>query len=336
MIDLFSLEKSLRDEGQPYVVATVVRVEKPASARPGARAIITRDGNLTGWIGGSCTEPHVIQEAKRALQDGSARLLRICPPEKLGLAPQEGVVEVPITCASGGTLEIYIEPRLAAPRLLVVGHQAVAQALSRLGKELDYLVTVIGEDASRERFPDADLLIQDLDFSRVDITPNTFIVIASHGNYDEQALEIFLPSKAAYVALVTSKKRADAVRTYLRQSGIAENVITRLKYPAGLDFGAETPAEIALSILAEIIQLRRRGLPGMALEPELAEAQIAHEVEPEPETAVDPVCGMTVDIPTARYKTVYEGQTYYFCAAQCQHRFEKNPAEYLEQKINER
>lgn len=333
-MDLFSLEKALRDEGQPYVMATVVRVEKPASARPGARAIITQDGNLTGWIGGSCTEPHVIQEAKHALQDGSSRLLRICPPEKLGLAPQEGVVEVQITCASGGTLEIYIEPRLAAPRLLVVGHQAVAQAISRLGKELDYSVTVIGEDASREHFPDADLLIQGLDFSRVGITPNTFVAIASHGNYDEQALEILLPSKAAYVALVTSKKRADAVRAYLRQSGIAEEALARLKYPAGLDFGAETPAEIALSILAEIIQFRRRGLPGITLEPEPAEAQMTHEVEPE--SAVDPVCGMTVDIHTARYKTVYEGQTYYFCAAQCQHRFEKNPAEYLEQKLKER
>ena len=335
-MDLFHLEKELRDEGQPFVTATVIRVEKPASARPGAKAIITQDGKLTGWVGGSCAEPHVKQEAQRALRDGSPRLLRLCPPEKLGSAPQEGVIEVQITCASGSTLEIYIEPQLAQPRLLVIGHQAVAQSLARLGKELDYLVTVMGEEVSRERFPSADVLVEGLDLARVKITPNTYVVVASHGNYDEPALETLLPGSAAYVALVTSKKRADSVREYLRRSGIAEEAIARLKFPAGLDFGAETPAEIALSILAEMIQHRRRGLPKLAAVPSAVEHTPAEALyAAEPEMAVDPVCGMMVEVSTARYKTTYAGQTYYFCAAQCQHRFEKNPLEYLSQAVNE-
>lgn len=338
-MDLFQLEKELRDEGQPFVTATVVRVEKPASARPGAKAIITQDGKLTGWVGGSCTEPHVKQEAQRALRDGAPRLLRLCPPEKLGSASQEGVIEVQITCASGSTLEIYIEPQLAQPRLLVIGHQAPAQSLARMGKELDYLVTVMGEEANRERFPTADVLIEGLDLAQVKITPNTYVVVASHGNYDEPALEALLPGPAAYIALVTSKKRAGTVRDYLRRSGVAEEALARLKFPAGLDFGAETPAEIALSILAEITQLRRRGLPAMGTPAEPAAAAPAEdpaETQAEPEMALDPVCGMMVEISTARYKTTYAGQTYYFCAAQCQHRFEKNPLEYLGQAINER
>jgi xanthine dehydrogenase accessory factor len=344
-MDFLDQMKALRDQGQPFVTATVVRVEKPASARPGAKAMITQAGKLTGWVGGSCAEPHVKQAAAQALQDGSPRLLRLCPPEKMSAVPQEGVTEVKITCASGGTLEIYIEPYLVQPQLLVVGHQAVAQALASLGNALEYSVTVIGEEAAREQFPSADVLVEGLDFSQVSVTPHTYIVVASHGNYDELALEALLPRGAAYVALVASKKRSAEILNFLRQSGIAEEALARLKYPAGLDFGAAAPAEIALSILAEIIQLHRRGsvskrnetaAAGSPASQDAVEAAAGAVVEAdagrqdaEPEMAIDPVCGMSVEISTARHKTTYAGQTYYFCAAQCQHRFEKHPDKYL-------
>ena len=259
-MDFLDQIHGLHDQGLPFVLATVVRVEKPTSAKPGAKAIITPDGNLSGWIGGSCAEPTVKREAAKALQDGQPRLLRLCPPEKMGLGPQEGVNELQLTCMSGGTLEIYLEPYLPKPHLVVVGHQAAAQALAILGKDLGYTVTAVGE-VTRERFAAADRLIDQLDFSQIAITPNMYVVVASHGNYDEPALEAILPSKAAYVALVASKKRAESVRTYLRQAGLPEEQIARLKFPAGLDIGAATPPEIALSILAEIVQLRRQGAP---------------------------------------------------------------------------
>jgi xanthine dehydrogenase accessory factor len=149
-----------------------------------------------------------------------------------------------------------------------------------------------------------------------------YVVVASHGNYDETALQAALPSKAAYVALVASKKRAEAVRTYLREAGLTEEQIARLKFPAGLDIGAVTPSEIALSILAEIVQARRRG------KPRLQAAQPESHAE-KPATAIDPVCGMTVDIATARYTHVHAGQTYYFCTARCQQQFEQDAAKYL-------
>ena len=257
-MDFLDRIKTLQEEGQAFVLATVVRVEKPASSRPGAKAIITPDGNLVGWIGGSCTEPSVKRVAASALKDGRPCLLRLCPPEKLGGDAQEGVTEVQITCASGGTLEIYLEPYLPPPHLMVVGHHAIADALVTLGTTLDYRVTVIGEGLSRERFPNGVQVINSLDFSQVQVTANTYVVVASHGNYDELALEAVLPGQARYVALVASKKRAETILKYLQQAGMADEVLARLKFPAGLDFGAVTPEEIALSILAEIVQVRRQ------------------------------------------------------------------------------
>ncbi len=320
-MDVLDQMKQMRDEGQAFVLATVVRVEKPTSARPGAKAIISADGELSGWIGGSCAEPTVRREAAAALEDGQVRLLRLCPPEKMGLSPQEGVEEVKLTCMSGGTLEIYLEPYVPAPHLVVIGHQAAAQALAQLGKGMDFTVTAAGE-VSEERFPTADRRIETLDFSQIEFKPNMYVVVASHGNYDETALQAALPSRAPYVALVASKKRAEAVRTYLREAGLAEEQIARLKFPAGLDIGAVTPSEIALSILAEIVQARRRGKPRL----QLAQPELHAE---KPATAIDPVCGMTVDVANARYTHVHAGQTYYFCAARCQQQFEHDPAKYL-------
>ena len=301
------------------MLATVVRVGRPTSAKPGAKAIITQDGSLKGWVGGSCTEPSVKKEAIKALQEGTPRLLRLCPPEKMNGKDQYGVSEVKITCMSGGTLEIYLEPYLVQPHLLVVGHQALAEALVTFGKSLDYTVTVVAEDLAPDVFTQADRVITGLDFSQVEFNSNTYVVIASHGNYDELALEAVLPSKAAYVALVASIKRSEAILSYLQQDQVPQAQIERIKYPAGLDIGAMTPAEIALSILAEIIQVHRRGRPATLSEPTSSE-----------EEALDPVCGMTVEIGSTSLSATYQGKVYYFCSAGCQRKFTSQPEKYIQ------
>jgi xanthine dehydrogenase accessory factor len=318
MFDYLARAHTLQESGQPFALATVVRAERPTSAKAGAKAIVTADGALTGWVGGSCAQPTVIREALKALQDGQPRLVRLCPPEKLGRGAQDGVVEFALTCISGGTLEVYIEPHLPRPQLVVIGHLPIAEALAALGKGLQYTVTVMGLDATQERFPQADLVLDRLDFSqlRVRVTAQTYVVVATHGNYDEEALEWALNTEAAYVALVASPKRAEAVLQYLRETGVAEERLARLKCPAGLNIGASTPEEIALSILAEIVQLRRN-LP----------SPITHSQPPA--EAIDPVCGMTVEIATARYVASHNGQSYYFCSAGCKHSFEKEPEKYL-------
>jgi xanthine dehydrogenase accessory factor len=316
---VLQLAYELDRAGHSFVLATVVRAEKPTSAKSGAKAIVTTDGALTGWVGGSCAQPTVVREALKALQDGEPRLMRLCPPEKLGAAPQEGVVEVALTCISGGTLEVYIEPHLPRPHLVVVGHLPIAEALSRLSSALDYEVTVMGLDVTPDRFPGADRVLDRLDFSSLQLTPQAYVVVATHGNYDEDALEGALRSDAAYVALVASRARAEAIRQYLRESGLHDDALARLNAPAGLDLGAVTPEEIALSILAEIVQLRRR--PTEQLHAQLPVMQ--------PVEATDVVCGMLVDIATARYTSDYGGQAYYFCSAGCQRSFEKQPEKYV-------
>jgi xanthine dehydrogenase accessory factor len=323
--DLLERASELNRAGTAFAVATVVRAEKPTSAKPGANAIITSDGALTGWVGGSCTEHTVMSQALKALRDGEPRLVRLCPPEKLGTAPQEGVIEVALTCASGGTLEIYIEPHLPRPHLVAVGHLPVALALARLGSGLGYEVSVIGPGVTPDRVSGVAQVFDNLDFSQFKITPQTYIVVATHGNYDEEGLEWALMSDAPYVALVASRKRAEGVVQHLRETGMPPDRLARLKYPAGLDIGAVTPEEIALSVLAEIVQFRRQKY-GQEHE---------HGVEREPAIALDEqtealdlVCGMTVQIATARHMSIHAGQTYYFCAAGCKRSFDRDPDKY--------
>ncbi len=343
MEDYLEHAHRLRLAGEPFVIATVVRAERPTSAKPGAAAIVTADGKLTGWVGGSCAQPTVIREALGVLRDGQPVLLRMTPPDRLSrpdAAPTEGVRVRAMTCISGGTLDIYLEPHLAQPLLVAISHLPIAQALAALGKGLGYAVTVAGIEANPERFPQADRVLDGLDFAQIPLRPQTYIVVASHGNYDEDALTWALSTDAPYVALVASPTRAREVLEYLRESGISEERLARLKFPAGLNIGAVTPEEIALSILAETVQLRRRGHTtptpsGNAATLEMHHAD-GHEhsaetgrlIAPSVE-AVDPVCAMMVEVAGARYTSQYQGQTYYFCAASCQRKFEKEPARYL-------
>jgi len=327
--DFYARFQTLHTSGRPFAVATVVRAEKPTSAKPGAKALITEDGSLTGWIGGSCAEPTVRREAQKALLDGQPRLIRLCPAEQLGQLPQEGVIEIALTCISGGTLEIYIEPQLAQPHLVVVGHLDTAEALVRLGKDLGWRVSLVGLGVTLVRFPAADQVIDCLDLSQLLIDQNTHIVVASHGNYDEDMLVAALQSAAPYVALIGSKKRAGAILQYLNESSLTAEQIARLKYPAGLDLGAVTPEEIALSILAEVVQFRRRQVIPQ-VQPSPAPVVSLPVVQSFAGEAVDPVCGMTVEIATARFTSEYAGKTYYFCASGCKRSFDREPQKYIQ------
>jgi xanthine dehydrogenase accessory factor len=319
-VDILETAWSLKQQDQPFVLATVIRIEKPTSSKPGAKAIISADGTLTGWVGGSCAEPTVKKEARRALETGEPRLIRLCPPEMRNTAPQQGVIEVELTCISGGTLEIYLEPYMPQPHLIIVGHHEITSALVQQGKSLGYRVTVMSMEPIN--IEHADAVLEKLDFAQVRTDPNTAVIVCSHGNYDEIALVEALKSDASYVALVASKKRLEAVRQYLKDSELTEEQIGRLKCPAGLDIGAVTPPEIALSIVAEIINTWHVNPPVWHLHEQAGQQG--------PTEAIDPVCHMTVEIATARYISEYNGQKYYFCNAGCQKSFERKPEEYLQ------
>ncbi len=263
---------------------------------------------MHGWIGGACAEPTVIREARKVLSDGSGRLMYLGPAEELDGASRDGIVTVPIACASEGALEVYMEPVLPQPHVVVMGDSPAVGTLAGLLSVLDWRVTVIGGD------DDSAVRLAGMEAEDV-----IAIVVASQGHYDESALEAALATGAAYIGLIASSRRAEAVLGYLRDKGLDESGLNRVRVPAGLDLGHVEHREIAVAILAELVQLRASG--------ELA-ADVA-VTEPAPSEAVDPVCGMTVEIATARWVSTHDDRTYYFCSAGCQTAFERAPASFL-------
>jgi xanthine dehydrogenase accessory factor len=316
MFDRF-LEKAsqLRAAGQPFVVAVVVRFQAPISGKPGDKAIITPDGKMWGWIGGGCAQPVVMKEALEALSDGKPRLLRISPSS----SPENGIVNYDMTCHSGGTVDIFIEPVLPGPHLLILGRSPVAQTLAKLGKIMNYAVSVAAADAQREIFPDADVLEAKLDLSQMKITPQTFIVVSTQGENDEEALEKAVTAGVQYAAFVASRVKSEKVFEYLRERGIAEEKLSKVRVPAGLDIHAASPEEIAVSILAEIIQVK--GTRTIAPDAKTKLPLLRQE-------ARDPICGMMVDVGGAKYKSDFGGRPFYFCCPRCKQTFDQQPEKY--------
>lgn len=329
--DLLEQVLALKGQDKPFVQATVVACRPPTSAKPGAKAIVQADGSFYGWVGGSCAQPLVVQESLKALGDGEARVVVLSPhPEEMyfGL---EGVVSIPMTCQSEGTLAIYLEPYLPRPQLVVVGNSPMARSLVSQGAGLGFRVTACDPFATRELFPVADSRIQDLAAIKDGVGPRSHVVVATMGHYDEEALEAVLGCSAGYVGLVASPRRGRAVIEFLKGRGVPAEDLERVKYPAGLDVGAETPEEIALSILTEIVQKMRAAGGGITLETMVAGAET--ENRSESATAVDPICKMTVSTAESRYLTTYRDETYYFCCLGCLTEFEKEPASYAGQAI---
>ncbi|TMC63903.1 MAG: YHS domain-containing protein [Chloroflexota bacterium] len=311
---LLELAHQLTEAGEPFVLATVVWCERPTSAKPGAQALIRADGQVMGWIGGSCAQPVVMREAARILREGGDPYLLRLGTSDTGI-DRKDVRNFPMSCSSGGVLDIFMEPHFPLPKLVLIGESPVVVALSQLAQVIDFSVTQL----------------LDADLNQVIINEQTCILVASHGQYDEEAVEQALRSRARYVGMVSSLKRAEACRAYLRDAGLSAPQIARLKAPAGLDIGALTPDEIAASVLAELVQVRRRG----AIDDEGSKQgtkEIRYEVSAGiVASAIDPVCGMEVEIANARHHSNFEGRTFYFCCPACKRSFERNPQEYLVQ-----
>jgi len=305
---------------KPFAIAVVVRYEAPASAKPGDKALIQVDGKIFGWIGGGCTQPIVIKEAQKALEDGKPRFVRVTPTTS-SEAPK-GVIEYDMNCQSGGALDIYIEPVLPKPQLVIIGKSAVAQVLAKLAKVLSYHITVVAPGADKQNFPEVDSLQTQINLGKIKITPRTYIVVSTQGEYDEEALEEALKINAPYVAFVASKKKAENVFRFLKEKGVSEDKLKQLSVPAGLDIKAHLPEEIAVSILAEIIYVQRSSTKPVT------ERKQEKKTDAEVQEAKDPICGMSVDIRSAKLTSEYQGKTFYFCCAVCKQTFDKEPAKY--------
>ncbi len=277
MFDVFfNKATELNAARRPFALAIVVRFETPISGKPGDKAIILADGSLYGWIGVGCTKPLIVQEAQKALADGRPRLVRIAPSSN---ASANGIIEYTMTCHSGGSLDIYIEPVLPKPQLVIFGRTELAQTLARLGKVMNYQITVAAPDADPALFPEADHLLHDLDLADVPLAQPTFAIVATQGEDDEAALAEALKHNLPYVAFVASRKKAERVLDYLAENNLPAERLAQVKTPAGLDIGARLPEEIAVSILAEIIAVMSRAEATPTQQSERAPLAVNHVVE---------------------------------------------------------
>jgi xanthine dehydrogenase accessory factor len=297
---LLALAAELSRRGEAFALVSVVRREAPSSARLGDSALITARGEFHGWLGGSCTRPTAVREALAAIRDGTPRVIALSPdPARDSRADVRPIL---IACHSGGRVDLYIEPVVPAPCLVVYGGSPVAQAAVRIAAVLGYTTLLL--DADDGAAPGAAGLA-DIDRSRL------FALVATHGERDEEALREALALSPAYVGLVASRTRSAKVREVLLARGVSREQLDRVHGPAGIDIGAAAPEEIALSVIAEIVRTRRAAAAAPAPAPAAAQRRVA----------VDPICHMEVDIATAKHKAEVGGETWYFCCGGCREEF---------------
>ena len=312
----------------PFVLATVVWRRGPSSGQQGSKAVILADGTVRGWLGGACAEPTVVLQAREALLDGQPRLLMLGESDRGGGAEgvaagaggagaaDGGVRSVPMACENDGALEVYLEPVHPSPQLVVVGRSPAVHALALMGQALEWEVAVIDEGGKPDEHPVPALVRTALDFSDLGVGVSSAVVVATQGHYDDLALEAALKTEAPYVGLVAARKRADAVRERLAVRGVPPDQLARINAPAGLDLGRLSNRELAVAILADLVALRASG--------RLTLGSFSDEAQ----TAVDPMCGMTVLVADAKYSSVdADGQKVWFCAPGCKQTFDAMAAD---------
>ncbi|MGH2839391.1 MAG: XdhC family protein [Solirubrobacteraceae bacterium] len=293
--------EELAAQGAPFVTATVVRAQRPTSARAGNVALVLSDGTVDGFVGGVCAEHSVRMYALKTMQSGEPMLLRILPDEVEGgegqdaAIKEDGAVTVQNPCLSGGAIEVFLEPVLPAPRVLVVGDTPIAGALERFGPDLGLDIVAAPDEAP---------VLEAGDLA---------VVVAAHGRGELEALRLALEANVPYVGLVASSKRGAALVEELREDGVAGELLDKLETPAGIEIGAVTPSEIALTILARVIEVRRSD----------AFVHVSPPTAPSPALATDPICGMTVPATPDSIHIEHDGETIYFCREGCKAQYEQ-------------
>ncbi len=259
---ILDLAAGLRKKNEPFAMATVVRAEGATSAKAGAKAVVRADGAIEGWVGGGCTQPAVRKAVRSALADGKARLIHIRPEESQGEDGNDGGAGadvVRMTCPSGGSLDVFIEPILPSPALYVLGASRAGQVLAGLARQVGFAVTAAVLEGDAGGFEGAAQVIEGFDLGEAARQRPGFIVVATQGKGDREALEAALDAGAGYIAFITSRRKAMTLKQDLVARGREPAQVEAIRAPAGLDIGAATPEEVAVSVLAEIVQERRRG-----------------------------------------------------------------------------
>ncbi len=299
-----------------FATAVVVKHDTPISGKSGDKAIILNDGSLLGWIGGGCTNPIVIKEGLSALNSGKSKLIVIDPEKNSDNSPGEKHFQM--SCHSGGSLSVYIEPVFPRPLIVVMGNSPVAKSLLRFSSELGYQTIWAVDSLLKDKKFAVDKVMEGFDLKDINLSSPCFIIICTQGESDMEALEAALETSVDYLAFVGSRRKTNFLKNELSEIGISQEKLEKVVNPAGMDLNARTPAEIALSILAEIVKIHRNEKPSI------------NEFHPEQKLDfIDPICGMKVNTDDTKHFIKYKEKDYYFCCKGCKTKFEKNPEHYL-------
>ena len=317
--DLIDQISKYMGQGEEFAVAHVIWREAPSSGKPGDKAIILKDGTIIGWIGGGCVKGIAVKEAREAIRENRSRLVRIDPDE--GNSEDSSHKTYRMTCHSGGTMELFIEPITPNPQLIIVGKSNIARALSKLAIATNLRVHVLSNDVHKGMFPGVNNIHDRVDFSKINIDKNTFIVVSTQGEDDEESIRKALETSCNYVGFISSLRKSVKIKEYLEQTELSANRINELKIPVGMDINAKLPEEIAISILAEIVQLFR--------DPNRKEDQET-DTAINDDTYINPVCRVAVSKKDAKHVLEYGAHTVYFCCDGCKVSFDTEPEKYIE------
>lgn len=312
--------KKLNEGKEAYATAIIVRRKIPSSGKPGDKAIITKDGQIHGWIGGGCTRGIVLKESLLAIQEGKPRLISISPDANASSSSYSKMYKM--TCQSGGEVDVYIEPVLPKPHIIIFGTSHIAMALCRISKAMSYQVSCVVQDTDKNLFPEADQLINISEFKTDEALENSHVIVCTQGDGDAEALYKAIELKQDYLAFVASHKKANAIFKDLRNMGLTFDQLKTIKTPAGLDINAKLPEEVAISILAQIIEDFR----SKNSENHSKDGQI--EI-PNEDFYMNPVCKIPIQKSTAKHVIDYQGEQVYFCCDGCKVSFEKSPESYI-------
>lgn len=309
----------LQNSNEAYAIAIVVNRENPTSGKPGDKAIIKADGSIIGWIGGGCTRGIVLQEAVKAMEDGKSRLVKIAPTNEKNEHNQ--VKTYPMTCQSGGSVEVYIEPIIPNPHLFIIGVSPIAIALTKVAAAMDYKATVVNFNSSKLSLPKTDK-VEVVDAMSTSLVPkNSYVIVCTQGDSDAEMLFQAVCSEAGYVGFVASVKKAKSVIQEIKSKGVTGEQLKRIKSPVGLDINAKTPEEVAVSILAEIVSIVRKD--EIQDLPDTQQAKLKNDGY-----FLNPVCNIPILKSTAKHVITYKNIDYYFCCDGCKEAFDKEPDKY--------
>ena len=320
-------------KGSDFAIAQVVDRMAPSSGKVGDKALILETGEMIGWVGGGCVRGIVIKEALDVIRTKRYKRVRISPEG--GTRETATYKEYVMSCQSKGTVEILIEPMIAQPEIIIAGKSNIARKLAVLAIAADFRVSVLANDADSQMFPGVQRVYDKIDFSPFKNLSNSYIIVTTRGENDDLVVRKAMETRAGYVGFVASAKKAEDLRAKLSNEGLSEDDISRLRSPVGLDINAKLASEVAISILAEVIDDFRDGRVSTSKGKEEAQPEATTPVESTAgdtfaeEYYINPVCQVPVSRKNPKHIIEYKGELVYFCCDGCKVSFEKNPAQYI-------